>query len=142
MDIFSLFPRELSEARIIQRSLQRMIKVKPLNKKPNYVTAVDASFYKDYTIASACTYEYDSLTLIEEATFIQKTYFPYIPGFLAFREGPTIIETLKKLKKKPDVIIFDGHGIAHPCGIGIASHVGVLLNASTIGCAKSRLVGD
>jgi deoxyribonuclease V len=79
--------------------------------------------------------------LIEETYAVTETLFPYIPGFLSFREGPVIINALKGLRKKPDIILFDGQGIAHPKGLGIASHIGVLLNAPTIGCAKSRLVG-
>ena len=67
---------------------------------------------------------------------------PYIPGFLSFREGRASISAIRKLKQKPDVVIVDGQGIAHPLGIGIASHIGVLLGIPTIGCAKTRLVGE
>jgi deoxyribonuclease V len=82
------------------------------------------------------------MAVIEETYATAKISFPYIPGFLSFREGPAIIKAIRRLKTKPDLILFDGQGIAHPKGMGIASHVGVLLNIPSIGCAKSRLVGD
>ncbi|MBN1384226.1 MAG: endonuclease V [Elusimicrobia bacterium] len=68
--------------------------------------------------------------------------FPYIPGYLSFREGPVLLEAIKKLKTEPDVFIFDGQGIAHPRGIGIASHMGVIIDKPCIGCAKSLLYGN
>lgn len=142
MDVSCLFPKDLDEAREIQKSLQRRIKSTPLSKKIRLITAVDAAFHNGNTIATACTFEYNNIVLKEEVFSIQKTSFPYIPGFLAFREGPAIIDAIKKLQKIPDVIIFDGQGIAHPYGIGIASHIGVILDTPTIGCAKSRLVGN
>lgn len=67
--------------------------------------------------------------------------FPYIPGFLSFREAPPLLEAFRKLSKTPEVAMFDGHGIAHPRGLGLASHVGLLLDIPTIGCAKKILVG-
>jgi deoxyribonuclease V len=79
---------------------------------------------------------------VEDAYAITKISFPYITGYLSFREGPAIIKAVKKLKTKPDLVLFDGQGIAHPKGIGIASHIGALLDIPSIGCAKSRLIGD
>jgi deoxyribonuclease V len=67
--------------------------------------------------------------------------FPYVPGLLSFREGPALTKALRQIEKKPDVIIFDGQGIAHPRGLGLASHMGLLLNRPSIGCAKTRLMG-
>ncbi len=75
-------------------------------------------------------------------TAVQDLRFPYVPGLLSFREGPAVIEALGRLTQRPDVILVDGQGIAHPRGIGLASHLGVVLGISAVGCAKQRLVGD
>jgi deoxyribonuclease V len=67
--------------------------------------------------------------------------FPYVPGLLSFREAPALTKAFRKIRRKPDVIIFDGQGIAHPRGMGLASHMGLILDCPSIGCAKTRLVG-
>jgi deoxyribonuclease V len=67
--------------------------------------------------------------------------FPYVPGLLTFREGPSVLDALGKLATWPDLFVFDGHGLAHPGRIGLAAHMGVLLDHPSIGCAKSRLTG-
>ena len=81
------------------------------------------------------------LEVLEEEYAVGSLSFPYIPGLLTFREGPLLIEAFKKIKIEPDVIIFDGQGIAHPKRLGLATHMGILLDKPTIGCAKSRLIG-
>lgn len=91
--------------------------------------------------ASVVLLSFPELEIVEVASYAQVTDFPYIPGLLAFREAPFIIKALDKLKIKPDVIVADGHGIAHTRKLGIASHIGVLTGYPTIGCAKSILVG-
>jgi deoxyribonuclease V len=132
----------VAEAREIQEQLRNKVRIVPLQKRPWYVAGVDAAFSDDKVFAAACLYQYSDLTLVEQAYAVQKLAFPYVPGFLSFREGPAIIAAIKKLKIKPDLILVDGQGIAHPRGIGIASHIGVLLGIPAIGCAKTRLVGE
>ena len=135
------WPGDLQGARKLQEILQKKVNIIPLKKEPKYIAGVDAAFLNNKVIGVACLYKYPEIHFIEEAYAVTEILFPYLPGFLSFREGPSIITALKGLKRKPDIILFDGQGIAHPKGLGIASHIGVLLNVPTIGCAKSRLVG-
>jgi len=141
MKIFA-WPENISDAKAIQIALRDKVKIIALRKTPQYIASVDASFTDDEIIAVACLYKYPELVYLGHETAIKKATFPYVPGYLTFREGPAIIETINSLSIKPDLILVDGQGIAHPKGIGIASHIGVLLNIPAIGCAKSRLVGE
>jgi deoxyribonuclease V len=119
-----------------------MLRIEPLAGKPSLIAAADASFLEDRVIAVAALFTYPELEFLDEASVVEKAPFPYVPGFLAFREGPAVIKAIGQLKHKPDLLILDGQGIAHPEGMGLASHVGVLLGTPSIGCAKSRLVGE
>ncbi len=92
--------------------------------------------------AAVILLEFSTMDIIEVSSVVEKAEFPYIPGLLTFREGPALLRAFKKIERAPDVIIFDGHGIAHPRGIGLASHIGLFLDIPTIGCAKKRLVGS
>lgn len=102
---------------------------------------VDAGFAGDVACAAIAVLRYADLTMLSTVTAIGSLTFPYIPGLLAFREGPLILAAWERLPFKPDLLMFDGHGIAHPRGIGIASHMGLWLNSPTIGVAKLRLYG-
>ncbi len=132
----------IKDARDTQNLLRNMVRLSPLKKEPRYIAGVDAAFSNDRVFAAACLYLFPELALIEQQYAVQKLRFPYVPGFLSFREAPAIIAAIGKLTHSPDLILVDGQGIAHPRGIGIASHTGVLLAIPTIGCAKSRLIGD
>ncbi len=135
------WPTTIYDAKKIQISLKNQVKIIPFRKKPEFIAGVDAAFFNDMVIGVACLFKFHQLLPLEDKFVIKKASFPYIPGFLSFREGPAIMAAIKNLNTKPDVILFDGQGIAHPEGIGIASHVGVLLDVPSIGCAKSKLIG-
>jgi len=111
-----------------------------LSSKIRMIAGVDQAFLDD-RIISAITICDSLMNVLEKKHVIAKIDFPYIPGFLSFREGPSIIKVFKKLQNTPDVLLVDGNGILHPRSIGLASHVGLLLNTPTIGVAKSLLCG-
>lgn len=92
--------------------------------------------------ASVIVFELKSMERVEAVTASGRVDFPYIPGLLSFRETPILLKAFAKIKSTPDVIILDAQGIAHPRGIGLASHIGLLLDKPSIGCAKTRLIGD
>ncbi len=136
------WPQTIPEARDLQNILKKEVRIIPLRKQPRLIAGLDAAFAGDQIIGSACLYRYPELTFVEATCSVMRTQFPYVPGFLSFREGPVILNALDKLSMKPDLILIDGQGIAHPRGLGLASHMGVLLHLPSIGCAKSRLVGE
>jgi deoxyribonuclease V len=80
--------------------------------------------------------------VVETAMASARPRFPYVPGLLSFREGPLLLRAFGRLRRRPDLCLFDGQGIAHPRRFGLASHLGVLLDLPSVGCAKSRLVGE
>lgn len=136
------WPETIEQARKIQESLAAKVRCAPLRKKLKLIAGVDAAFTENQVFAAACLFSYPELVLLDEVCVVSSISFPYIPGYLSFREGEAIVRALRLLKAKPDLILIDGQGIAHPRSMGIASHIGVLLDLPTIGCAKSRLVGE
>jgi len=79
---------------------------------------------------------------VERQTSVRPLSFPYVPGLLAFREAPVLLEAFERLRSEPDVLMFDAHGLAHPRRMGLACHLGLVLDRPSIGCAKSVLVGS
>ena len=135
---WNVAPREAK--RIQQRLRGRLILGKPI-KKINLIAAADVAYKKGAMYGVVAVFEFPSLNVVEKKTAKMKEGFPYVPGLLTFREGPVLLKTFAKIKSEPDVIIFDGQGVAHPERMGEAAHMGILLDKPTIGCAKSRLVG-
>jgi deoxyribonuclease V len=131
------------EAVALQRQLAaRVIRKSSIAlKKIRMVAGVDTHYRDDLAIAAVVVVSIQNLETVDWATSSEHLNLPYIPGLLSFREGPAVVAALAKLKFRPDLLIFDGQGIAHPRRCGIASHIGLLLDRPSIGCAKSRLVG-
>lgn len=139
------FADTVSEARRVQERLRARVRHAPLPLgRIRVVGAADVTFLedKDRVAAAVVLYDVRSGTVVEERTAIRRVPFPYVPGYLTFREGPAVAAAWGKLSRRPDVMVYDGHGIAHPRRCGIASHMGVLLSVPSVGCAKSRLVGE
>ncbi len=133
-----------SQARELQEKLSCKVKFIQIRKKPKLVAGLDCAFSKDgrKIIAVVIVLKLPDFTPVETTTASRKVTFPYIPGLLSFREAPVCIAAVKKLRSKPDVFIIDGQGIAHPRRLGLAAHLGLFFNKPTIGCAKSRLIGQ
>ncbi len=110
---------------------------------PDYVGGSDISYNKnsDTVYAAIVVLRYPEMIEVERKVIISKASFPYVPGLLSFRELPPLSEAWDQLEIKPNVLIMDGQGIAHPRRFGLASHFGVIKGVSTIGCAKSLLIG-
>lgn len=110
-------------------------------RKVQTVAGVDVSVRDNVSRAAIIVLSYPELRPLHAVTAEAKTAFPYVPGLLTFREGPIVLEAWSRLPAQPDLVLFDGQGIAHPRRIGLAALLGLWLNVPTIGCAKSRLLG-
>jgi deoxyribonuclease V len=132
----------LAEAEAIQRDLAARVSQvpDPALDTVRTVAGIDMSA-KDVARAAVVVLSYPELETLEIARAERPLVFPYVPGFLSFREGPAVLAAFDKLTRTPDLLMFDGQGIMHPRRLGIAAHLGVLLDLPSIGCAKSPLVG-
>ena len=134
----------VKEARSLQVDLVAKLILKDDFSKPVLIAGVDVSYDKtsNLSYAGVVIFQYPELIVVERKSAIQPTTFPYVPGLLTFREGPSILAAFAKIEHEPDVIIFDGQGQAHPKGFGLAAHIGLLLDKPSIGCAKKKLCGS
>jgi deoxyribonuclease V len=150
-----------SQAVALQKQLAQQVQQVELKSKPKTIAGLDCALSPDgqkiaatvvvLTVANVTRSLWEHRTpnaelrtfeVIETSTACQKLSFPYIPGLLSFRESPVCLAAVEKLKNEPDAFMIDGQGIAHPRRLGIASHLGLLFDKPTIGCAKSRLTGS
>lgn len=113
-------------------------------RNPRLIAGADIAYDKTTGLcfAAVVVMKPPAMEIVECATAQGATSFPYVPGLLTFREGPTLLEAFAKLTTRPGLIIFDGQGYAHPRRFGLASHMGYLLDIPSIGCAKSILIGE
>ncbi len=140
MSEWNVTPKEAVE---IQKRLKDQVRLTPLEKAPSIIGGCDVSMnmFAKEGFAGFVTLSYPALEPLGESVVKGDIPFPYIPGLLSFREIPMLLRAWELLPQKPDVLVVDGVGIAHPRRLGIASHLGIVLNIPTIGCAKSVLVG-
>jgi deoxyribonuclease V len=140
MNDWSVSPAEAIE---IQKRLKDEVTLSPLPRPPKLIGGCDVSMnlFAKEGYAGFVTLTYPEGELQSHVVIKDRIPFPYIPGLLSFREIPMLLKAWEALPEKPDVIMVDGVGIAHPRRLGIASHLGLVLEVPTIGCAKSVLIG-
>ncbi|MDE0299240.1 MAG: deoxyribonuclease V [Candidatus Poribacteria bacterium] len=130
------------EARNIQNSLCQLVTRTDEFGHVQTVAGVDLGFKKNLARASVVVLRFPGLEFIDGAIVESSVRFPYIPGLLSFREIPPLLKAFDQLKTEPDIVIADGQGLAHPRRLGLACHLGLILDKPVIGCAKSRLLGE
>ncbi|MEH7110364.1 deoxyribonuclease V [Bacillus sp. JJ1764] len=134
----------MMEAIELQRNLAQRIITEDRLDPILHVAGIDVAYSKntDTVIAGIVILEFDSLKVVESVVFEDTVRFPYIPGLFSFRELPPIIKAFEEIKTMPQLIVCDGQGIAHPRRFGLACHLGVLYDIPTIGCGKTKLIGN
>ena len=146
MDFPTLHDWDVStaEARAIQERLAPRVVLRPLPRGIRLVAGADVAVDKPSgrVYAAVVVLTFPGLSVVEEAAAARPADFPYVPGLLTFREGPAVLDAFRRLERRPDVVVFDGQGLAHPRRFGLACHVGLWLGLPAVGCAKSRLIGE
>ena len=131
------------EAVAIQEELRGLVRREGALGRARLVAGLDVSYSRgdDRLFAGIVLWDARRGEVVGEITAVRRARFPYIPGLLTFREGPAVTACFEQLHERPDVVMYDGQGVAHPRRMGLAAHMGVLTDLPSIGCAKSRLVG-
>ena len=124
------------------RLSQKIVTEDRLPQDIKRIAGVDAAYTDEWAIGAAAVLDYETLELLEQQTATCRAKFPYIPTLLSFREIPSTVACIKKLRLQPEVFLVDGQGTAHPYECGFASHLGLVIGKPTVGVAKSRLVGE
>ncbi|MEU4558849.1 deoxyribonuclease V [Actinoplanes sp. NPDC023936] len=136
------WPRTEEEALATQEILRSRVVSAPGPAKMATVAGLDVAYDGDRLGAAVVVLDYADLSVRDTAVVLGRPAFPYVPGLFAFREVPALLEALEKLTVRPDVLICDGHGLAHPRRFGLASHLGVLTGLPSFGVGKTRLIGE
>jgi deoxyribonuclease V len=126
----------------IQESLRPLVERADRLGEVRQVAGVDVGFESELTCAAVAVLSFPDLKLVDQAIARRPTTFPYVPGLLSFREIPAVLDAMSGLRIRPDLLLCDGQGIAHPRRLGIACHLGLLLDLPAIGVAKTRLIGE
>jgi deoxyribonuclease V len=134
----------LEEARRIQGILAAQLIPEGTLSGARYIAGCDVAYGAEdhWLVAGVVIWDMEKGRIVESRTVTAEVNFPYVPGYLSFRECPPLLEVLSKLGREVHAVLVDGHGIAHPRGLGLASHLGLHLDVPTVGCAKSLLAGE
>lgn len=132
---------DLFKAAQAQIMIARRVVIRRLAREPRSIVGLDVSYKGDMGFAAAISINYKTLEIEEIGVAEGKVVFPYIPGYLAFREAPLMLRALAKLRGEKDLLMVNGHGIAHPRRCGIASYIGVIMGLPSVGVAKRLLTG-
>jgi deoxyribonuclease V len=133
-----------TEAVALQRKLASQVVTDTPLSSCKLIAGADISYnrFSPIFFAGVVVLRTDDLSVVEKRGVRMEVTFPYVPGLLSFREGPGLLQAFAHVESKPDAVMCDGQGIAHPRGLGVASHLGLFLQVPCIGCAKSRLLGQ
>lgn len=134
----------VAEARARQQTLRaQLVTVPPPGFAPRFVAGADVSVerFKHYGYAALVVIDLQTMETVDEAAAAAELRFPYVPGYLSFRELPPLERAWRALRVRPDAVVFDGHGYAHPRRFGLACHGGVAWDVPSVGCAKNPFIG-
>lgn len=142
MGPFHSWDVDLEEAEQIQDELRHRVILRRTFSAVHRIGGADVAYSNEGTtcIGAVVVLSFPALEEVDSSRITGETRFPYIPGLLSFREGPVLIRAFDSLKVKPDVMIFEGQGIAHPRGLGLATHLGIWLDIPSVGCTKTPLL--
>ena len=126
----------------MQKRVAKEVKTTDNFEEVRYIAAFETAFVGDKVVCGAVVVKADTMEVVEKKFSVSRAPMPYVPGLLAFREGPPILQTYYDIEHDPDILLVKGHGIAHPLKCGLATYVGVELAKPTIGMAKRKLVGE
>ena len=138
------WPRSTKSAIALQLKLAPRVRLVPIRPDVRILAGTDVAFSRDRgdVIAGVVVWDLQTQAILEQRVARVPCRFPYVPGLLSFREVPGVIAAFRKLRTVPDVVLCDGQGLAHPRRIGLTCHIGLWLGIPTVGCAKSRLLGE